>query len=360
MRTYLLFLSILILFTGCGGGGSDSVVDPVEEKTTTFINGVDPSKNEPTWIDSSYTSEPLYSIQWSHSDSNTNPAGSGYNASGDIDYAWNYNQGDHVKIAIIDISFDLYHEDVPHYLSYDAVNDVVNPPSMYDSTHNGHGTSVASIAGAPINGQGIVGVAPHAAYMLIKIEGSVSSILRALQFAHDNGADIISCSWGTNLVTQAEIDMYDYLKSEGIFVVFSAGNDGADLDVQNNNAKECAVNSTICVGATNEQGNRTSYSNYGSVIDFLAPGGDYGLIAADLRGTAGYNNDYNNAINDNAYTFFAGTSASAPYTAGVLALLLSEYPAETYTQIYDRLKSLSTKDPDNGWGLINAYNSITK
>jgi len=101
-------------------------------------------------------------------------------------------------------------------------------------------------------------------------------------------------------------------------ILCTAGNNNENLD-DSDNVDECEHPHVICVGSSNEESKRASYSNYGSALDIVAPSGEYGIVTTDETGEGGYNQDQLNSLDNNNYTYFAGTSASAPIVSGVLA-----------------------------------------
>ena len=138
--------------------------------------------------------------------------------------------------------------------------------------------------------------------------------------------------------------MAQELKNKGIVIVFASGNgdilgNAIDLDI-NGNEDESESQFVLGVGATSKDNDVTSYSNYGSNIDILAPGGDsdIGILSLDLLKSDGYNPSStlsingNNLVNEN-YSFISGTSFSAPTVSGVIALMLSENQNLTFDEI---------------------------
>jgi hypothetical protein len=108
------------------------------------------------------------------------------------------------------------------------------------------------------------------------------------------------------------------------------------------------------IGAMSSNGAIASFSNYGSALDFAAPGES--VWVCDRTGPDGYT--------DGDYYLYCGTSFASPYTAGVAALILSEYPALTAAQVETRLRFTSVDlgtpgyDTTYGWGFVNAYNAV--
>ena len=210
-----------------------------------------------------------------------------------------------------------------------------------------HGTHVAGIIAAERNnGKGANGVANNVAIMSIRAvpngDEYDKDIALGIRYAVDNGAKIINGSFGKSFSPNAEwvYEAIKYAASKDVLIVHAAGNDGANLDDpknpnypndQINNGPEIADN-VITVGALDpEYGSDmvASYSNYGAInVDVFAPG-------TDIYST----------IPNNKYEFMPGTSMAAPAVAGVAALVRSQYPSLSASQVKKVIldSGLSTK-----------------
>ena len=198
-----------------------------------------------------------------------------------------------------------------------------------------HGTHVAGIIAAERNnGKGANGVANNVAIMSIRAvpngDEYDKDIALGIRYAVDNGAKIINCSFGKSFSPNAEwvYEAIKYAASKDVLIVHAAGNDGVDLDDpgnpnypndQINNGSEF-VDNVITVGALDpEYGSDmvAAYSNYGAInVDVFAPG-------TDIYST----------IPNNKYEFMPGTSMASPGVAGVAALVRSQYPSLSASQV---------------------------
>jgi cell wall-associated protease len=198
-----------------------------------------------------------------------------------------------------------------------------------------HGTHVAGIIAAERNnGKGANGVANNVAIMSIRAvpngDEYDKDIAKGIRYAVDNGAKVINGSFGKSFSPNAQwvYDALKYAAEKEVLFVHAAGNDGADLDDpsnpnfpndQVNNGAEFSDN-VITVGALNPKyGSEllASYSNYGKInVDVFAPG-----------------TDIYSAYPNNEYEYSPGTSMAAPAVAGVAALLFSQYPSLTASQV---------------------------
>lgn len=318
-----------------------------------------------------------------------NLGGTGFTRGADINVsdAWRFSKGLGVKVAVIDTGFDLKHKDINYYnVGYDVTKDKVGAYAPKPSNEN-HGTAVAGIIAALDNDRGVVGVAPKAQIIPIRLitdDGfvSVSQIIAAHRKAVELGADIINNSWGsfdpsldddeTLDLTSLEEDLYRELEEEshngrGLVVVFASGNSGAS---NFNNAPEARNPYTLAVGASNSKDSRASYSLYGPELDLVAPGGDNdaGIVTTDRKDLKkrgrrlirGYNKG-------NFAKSFVGTSAAAPVVSGVAALVWSINPSLTAKQVKQILRlsarsdvnskyefSEDKKNDEIGYGIVDA------
>ncbi|MBE9078498.1 S8 family serine peptidase [Romeria aff. gracilis LEGE 07310] len=206
-----------------------------------------------------------------------------------------------------------------------------------------HGTWTAGvIAAQPQNGQGIVGVAPEAEFLPVRVFGlggeiTPAALIEAVGYAAAREVDVINLSLGSLLPNWGLTDqMFAVLdRHPDLVIVASAGNDSLD-----GVGFPAAIPGVIAVGATNLEGNRTAYSSYGAGLDLVAPGGE---VARRLRegilttggtwvegfwtGIARPEEPWGLALDPiGQYVSVQGTSFSAPAVSGVLALMKGQDP----------------------------------
>ena len=212
----------------------------------------------------------------------------------------------------------------------------------------GHGTHCAGIAAAATNnGIGIAGVAPNCRIMAIRAgykdpsgNGSLqdADIEQAILYAIDNGAKVISMSFGGSNSAAVWADEIKAAYAANIVLVAAAGNDNASSKFY-----PAAMDGVIAVAATDQNDNKASFSNYGDWVDVAAPG-------VSILST----------LPNNSYASWSGTSMACPHVAGIAALILSKDPTlsnEKVKQIIE-YSAADLGDPgiDNyfGYGRIDA------
>jgi cell wall-associated protease len=202
-----------------------------------------------------------------------------------------------------------------------------------------HGTHCAGIiAAARNNGKGVDGVADNVRIMALRAvpdgDEHDKDIANAIRYAVDNGAQIISMSFGKDFSPEKEWvdDAYRYAASKNVLLVHAAGNDSKNVDTTYNFPNPFYIdgkgraNNIITVGASGDLQNgglTASFSNYGvKEVDVFAPG-------VNINSTIPGGNTYGNA---------SGTSMACPVVAGVAALLLSYYPNLTAVQLKEAIE----------------------
>jgi subtilisin family serine protease len=288
------------------------------------------------------------------------------NAHANVEAAWAVTEGSGVTLAVIDDGFDADHEELRSVRKIVAPHDATrhtNDPSPGRGDMHGH--SCAGVAAAD-GLHGASGVAPKAKLMPIRLASALGSQNEgdAFAWAVDNGADVISCSWGpadgdwwrpSDPLHKQKVPLPDSTRlaidyavtrgrgGEGCVVVWAAGNGNESVD----NDGYASYPSVVAVAACNDKGKRSAYSDKGKAIWCAFPSDDGnpsltpGIWTTDLSGKAGYN-DGNVSKGDAAGNYtnsFGGTSSAAPGAAGVAALVLSKNPRRGWQDVKDILKN---------------------
>ncbi len=230
-----------------------------------------------------------------------------------------------VTIAVIDDGFDLSHPDLVANLvnGYDFASNDADPSAT--SPDEGHGTAVAGAAAARgNNGIGVAGAAWNERIMPLRFAFDVASELSALDYARVHGVGIVNASFGGPSYSRAERDAIAALNTAGILLVTSAGNQDSNIDISGASyPANYRLPNVLAVAATNRQDGIASFSNYGSTtVPVAAPG--LQIVTTTVGG--GY-----------SAGGISGSSFSAPYVAGIAALIRDYYPGATVAEIKARL-----------------------
>ena len=272
--------------------------------------------------------------------------------------AWGITTGNSsVVVAIIDTGIAEDISDFAGTTFVDGWNFVGNNDNTYDD--NGHGTHVSgTVAQTTNNSHGTAGMAYGVALMPIKVldgngEGYSSDFAAGIIRAADSGADIINLSLAGGAFNQAAYDAIRYAyEVKGVAIFASSGNS----DVATVDYPAAYGEYVIAVGATDRNKARAYYSNYGSMLDIVAPGGD---ISIDPSGGILQQTVLGGDPSTENFYYYQGTSMAASHASALGALLLSRNPllspAEIFTAITTTAEDLGTagKDEYYGYGLIN-------
>lgn len=337
--------------------------------------------------------DPLYPDQWHLNNTGQNGGVAGIDIN--TEDAWDITLGSsNINVAIVDQGFEMDHPDLVNNTvgtGYDTETGTI--PSV---VWGNHGTPCAGLIGAESNNnEGVSGVAPNTGLISVSqsfgFVNTTQELADGINWAWQNGADVISNSWGggspnaliddaiTNALTNGRGGL-------GAIVVFSSGND-------NLNGAQYPSNSNpdiLCVGAIDRCGIRSGRidiipescapwcsgcrpgSSFGTPLDVVA--GGTSITATDRQDSNGYNGyptdlDYTND--------FGGTSSACPIVAGVAALVLSVNPNLTVQEVGDIIEQSAQKiRTDNytyqitanrpngtwnnelGYGLVDAYQAV--
>lgn len=229
----------------------------------------------------------------------------GWNISAfDLPKAWQHSQGEDVKIAVLDSGVDLDHPDLIDNL-LPGINFVNRSKDPWDD--NQHGTHVTGIICAKNNDIGMVGVAPKAKVMPVKVldkngNGNLLNVVEGIRWAVENNSDIICMSLGAPRPVQQVRKAIQLATRKGIPCFVAAGNAGVTKEV----FYPAAYPETIAIGSIDQNFDRSNFSNTGENLDFMAPGGKIF-----------------STVPDDWYAVLNGTSMACPFAVGCAALVLS-------------------------------------
>ena len=223
-------------------------------------------------------------------------------------------------------------------------------------TSSWHGTHVAGTIGALTNnGVGVSGVAWNSRLLAVRVLGKcgglTSDIIDGMRWAaglsvpdvpnNTHPARILNMSLGgEGECSPAEQSAVNDINNAGGIIVVAAGNEDANLNTTPSSPASCL--GVLTIAATDRQGQRASYSNYGAKVDLAAPGGeqpyDTGILST-------YNTGQTTPDAD-SYKAEEGTSMATPHVSGVLALMLSIKPDLARSEALSLLQKSATAFPD--------------
>ena len=290
--------------------------------------------------------------------------------------AWRLTSGSsNVVVAVIDSGIEVQHPDLvanlwrnPREIPGNQIDDDGN--GYVDDMHgidlvastkgvalskdeNGHGTHVSGTIAATANNIGVVGLAYGCKLMGIRTHdengqgGSVSSLIKGLEYALVNGARVINASFRVPYYSQAGFDAFSAVGDAGVIVVCAAGNDAQNTDLVPLYPANYRLGNIISVASVNLSGELSEFSNYGlDSVDLGAPGED--IQSTWMGGT---------------YAEISGTSMAAPHVAAVAALVISRYPNIGIHELRQRLIQSTVPIPAlagkvKSGGIINAYRAL--
>jgi len=320
---------------------------------------------------------PYFPIRFTPNDYGTNSDNNWHLTKINAQQAWDITQGNpNIYVAIIDNAIDISHPDIAPkvHLAIDLGDGDNDPRPPQNTTIWSHGTHTSGLAvAATNNGTGISSIGFNCKLIAIKAGADadggqgVSAMYEGITWAADNGAHIINMSFGGPSYFQTMQMIVDYAYNKGCVLVAAAGNNGDGSEDPNNVnyvGYPAACNHVIAVGATNGNDVKASFSEFGTWIDVMAPGGyknDGGLLDVIL------NRGVYSTTAGNSYGKMVGTSMASPIVAGLCALMKSVDPNLTP----DRLTYLLKATCDNidalqapqhqgkvGAGRINAFKAV--
>ena len=208
---------------------------------------------------------------------------------------------------------------------------------------NGHGTINGGIIAASDNDFGVMGVAPNVSLMLIKARSErghykVANIVKAIDYAINMGATLVTSSIGGNDFSQAYLDVLNKMDEKKMLFVQAAGNHGKNLKRFKVYPPTYNLRNMVNVGNYSGNGKRSSLSNIGEkIISIFAPG-------TNILSLGPQDNYVDRNRNGHHYTYASGTSMAAPHVAGALALLYSHEPNIGYLEAKERLIKTAAKE----------------
>lgn len=293
-----------------------------------------------------YTHEDLKANMW------RNQGEVGKDANG-IDKATNGIDDDNNGFIDDVVGWDfLTNDNKPYDLATSDVNQLLN------GGNPGHGTHCAgNVAARGGNSLGVSGVAPNVKIMALRFlgneGGTTADAVKAIKYAVDNGAKVLSNSWGSegedpadNVGNQALKDAIAYAEQKGVLFIAAAGNGHQGAGYDNDSDPKPGVPASyananiISVAAIDVNDKLGAFSNWGkNTVDLAAPG-------VNVFSTTVGSKYSDKVINFAGFVIsWDGTSMATPHVAGAAALYWSAHPEKTYAQVKEALLGSTKKVP---------------
>ena len=305
------------------------------------------------------------------------------------DQAWNTTAGTGVVVAVLDTGYTDHSDLLGNILQgYDFIStttvsndgdgrdaDAHDPGDYYRADNSSwHGTHVSgTVAAVGNNSKGVIGVAYSARVVPVRVLGRgggyTSDIVDGITWAsggtvagvpaNANPAEVINMSLGgSGACSSTYQTAINAAVTRGTTVVVAAGNSNAEAA----GFTPASCSNVINVAATNKNGTRASYSNYGSLIDVAAPGGDSPDCTTLIVSTG--NAGTKSPTTEN-YSCMAGTSMAAPHVAGTIALMQAVRttpltPAQVESILKSTLRAFpGSNDKAIGNGIVDAAAAVS-
>ncbi|KAB8183321.1 S8 family serine peptidase [Nonomuraea phyllanthi] len=281
-----------------------------------------------------------------------------------VEQAWNVTKGKGVTVAVIDSGVDVDVKELKGRVSVgpDMTAGVISrelPPGR-------HGTAMAGLIAASGEDDGLIGVAPESRILSLTMvtdedpelvvpppeqdedqQVSDSPLARALRYAANHGAKVISMSIGSYGPLRSEREAVSYALGRGVVLVAAVGNDGLTNYARQNSTSywsfPAGYPGVIGVAATDKQGRRAPFSSDNLSVLVAAPGVGVPVVKRE-----------------SGYEMSEGTSSAAALVAGVAALIKSRYPNLPPEQVAQALASSARGRPaagyddQTGFGVVDA------
>ena len=262
----------------------------------------------------------------------------------DVDAVRKLGTGKDVIVAVVDTGVDATHPELVGRVLPGI--DLVDDGKDGRTDPNGHGTHVAGIIAAEIDGNGTEGLAPDAKILPVRVlgldgSGDDADVAYGILWAVKQGAQVINLSLGGTDLDPLLEDAVRQAHNAGVVVVAASGNSGVSGDIY----YPAAHATVLAVGATGPDDRVALYSSVGSYVDIVAPGT---MILSTWPG---------------GYRYESGTSMAAPFVSAAAAILIQA--GYTSGKVENRIMSsaydidISGRDVSSGTGILDVVGALT-
>ncbi len=262
------------------------------------------------------------------------------------------HQGQGVRVAVIDSGVDDKNPQLSTAVDASLGRDLTSKKGGNGTSDTeGHGTEVAGIIAArQLPKTGFIGIAPRAVIIPVRQNaggnGKVSTLAQGINYAVSHGARVINISQDTTAPTSELAAAVQHAVAQQVVVVAAAGNDGANGKV--NTTYPAAYQGVLAVGASDRNDERADFSQAGAFVGVVAPG-------VDMTST----------VPGKGQCVDSGTSFSAPYVAGVAALLIERFPHWSAQRVIAQIEQTADRPSRGrtdalGWGVVDPVRAVTE
>ena len=278
--------------------------------------------------------------------------------------AWDITLGSpSVTVLVLDVGVQQDHPDINQVTGKDFTTDAPsNPNGGPVGTYDNHGTWVAGCISERINNSlGTAGIAPGVKVASARCYNDTQAdlsfsfdftwLIDALNWGQSIGARVSNNSNTFDETSSALESAYASTRAAGMVHFAAAGNGGTSSI-----SYPASISTVNAVAGANRFGQRSSTSQYGTGLKFIAPGEE--ILTTDRTGADSVPGDY-------AFPA-SGTSFACAYAAGVAALVVSQNPGFTADDVESQMQRTCTDmgpagyDTGYGWGMLNAYRAVKR
>lgn len=272
----------------------------------------------------------------------------------DLPAAWALSEGSNVIVGVIDTGVNTNHPDLAPAViggwEFDDLQGISAP--TYDD-YNGHGTTVCGLIAADDDATGFHGVAPAAKLKVVQTRFLSSEVAKGIDWCVTNGCRIINLAWGEAVPAPDLSNACLFAQTAGVIIVCAVPDAQQDIDTIPDYPSSFGFDNLVPV---------TSLCRTGGILNPGASGYGTNVIGAPGRNLISTRLDFQNGL----YWYASGTSFASALMSGVLALVESRFPNQSYQAAIAAVKAGCSRNPASYDGLhpaifgnANAFQALT-